>query len=217
MTAADLRTTTSDADGDEPRSFSPRRRRRVFEVMLVSGLISFVSAFVLAVEAVTLAKNPDAVFGCDINSVVSCGAVARTWQAQLLGFPNAFIGIVAEAVVITVSVAGIGGVVFPRWFMRLAQAGYTIGLLFAYWLMQQSTMVIGALCPWCLLIAFSTTIVWVGLSRVNIVDAALGLPGRAGQRLHSFVLAGNDVYLAAAWLVLLAALIVAKYGAALFA
>ena len=43
-----------------------------------------------------------------------------------------------------------------RWLMRAAQVGYTIGLLFAYWLFYQAYFKIGALCPWCLLITVTT-------------------------------------------------------------
>ncbi|MDD9204882.1 vitamin K epoxide reductase family protein, partial [Georgenia sp. 10Sc9-8] len=84
----------------------------------------------------------------DINSAISCGAVAQAWQASLFGFPNAFLGLIAEPVVITIAVASLAVVRFPRWFMAAAQVVYLLGLVLAYWLFAQSYFVIGALCPW---------------------------------------------------------------------
>ncbi|HEY0217658.1 MAG TPA: vitamin K epoxide reductase family protein, partial [Cellulomonas sp.] len=149
-----------DPDGPEVQ----RWRRRTAIEMVVSGALGLFTSFVLSIEAWRIAADSDVTLSCDINSVISCGTVARSPQAQLLGFPNAFLGIAFEVVVITLSVAVIGGVRFPRWFMVGTQALYTVALLFAYWLFLQSYFVIGALCPWCLLITVTTTLVWAGLT-----------------------------------------------------
>ncbi|MEZ5128367.1 MAG: vitamin K epoxide reductase family protein [Micropruina glycogenica] len=57
--------------------------------------------------------------------------MATLWQASLFGFPTRFLGLVAEPVVITIAVASLGGVRFPRWFMLAAQVVYTLGVVFA--------------------------------------------------------------------------------------
>jgi uncharacterized membrane protein len=203
---------------DDPAS--PARvawRRRTAVEMVVSGLIGLVTSFVLSIEAWRLAQDPGATFSCDLSSVISCSTVAKSWQAELLGFPNAFLGIAFEVVVITISVAAIGGVRFPRWFMLGTQVLYTIALLFAYWLFLQSYLVIGALCPWCLLITATTTLVWAGLTRWNIRDEHLRLPGAAGPWARAFVARGYDWYVTVAVLVLLVAAILLKYGPTLLA
>lgn len=188
----------------------------IFGTMLFSALCSLVASFVLSVDAVELARDPAASLSCDINSVLSCGAVGLSWQASLLGFPNAFLGLIAESVVITVAVASLGGVRFPRWFMFSAQIVYLIGLVFAYWLFAQSMLVINALCPWCLLITVSTTLVFSTLTHFNVREDNLYLPRGLQRRAEEFVRSDSDLYAVAAWLVLLLALILAKYGAALF-
>ena len=186
--------------------------RWIFSTMALSALISLIASFVLSVDAVVLAANPDAVLACDISSRVSCGTVAQAWQASLLGVPNAFLGLIAEPVVLTIAVASLGGVKFPKWFMISAQTVYTIGLLFAYWLFHQSMFVIGALCPWCLLVTVSTTLVFTTLTHVNIRDGHLPMPARWKAKAQELIANDVDAYVVATWLVLLAALIIGKYG-----
>lgn len=191
-------------------------RRWIFGTMLFSALISLTASFVLSVDAIALARDPGATLACNINSVISCGAVGLSWQASLLGFPNAFLGLIAEPVVITIAVASLGGARFPRWFMMSAQVVYTIGVLFAYWLFQQSLMVIHALCPWCLLVTLSTTLVFSTLTHFNIREGNLWMPKRIERSVREFVDADNDLFVVAAVLIVLVALILLKYGAAVF-
>ena len=198
------------------RAFRIRHDNRfIFTTMLISACISLVASFVLSVDALVLAAQPDAVLACDISATLSCGAVAQSWQAQLFGFPNAFLGLVAEPVVITIAVASLGGVRFPRWFMASAQLVYTLGVIFAYWLFSQSMFVIGALCPWCLLVTVSTTLVFTTLTHVNVRDDNLYLPRRLQRKAEWAIAHEVDVVVVWVWLLALAALIAVKYGPAL--
>ena len=88
--------------------------------MLVSSFLSLYASLVLSIDAIKIAASPSDPLSCNINAVLSCGKVASSWQSQLLGFPNSFIGLMTEPVVITVAIAGLGLVAFPRWFMRVA-------------------------------------------------------------------------------------------------
>ena len=188
----------------------------IFGTMLVSSALSLLASFVLAVDAVRLAADPSATLSCNINAVISCGTVAGSWQAQLFGFPNAFLGIAAEPVVITIAVASLGGVRFPRWFMLAAQVVYTAGLVFAYWLFYEAMFDIGALCPWCLLVTVSTTFVFTSLTHVNIRDGNLYLPSRMQRALTSAIDADLDLVAVTIWLLVLTLAVVLKYGSALF-
>jgi uncharacterized membrane protein len=189
----------------------------VWVTMLIASAASLVASFVLSVDAITLAKDPDADLGCNINAVISCGTVAGSWQSTLFGFPNAFLGLVTEPVVITVAVAALGGVRFPRWFMLSAQVVYTLGLVLAYWLFEQAMFEIGALCPWCLLITLATTLVFFEMTYVNIRDDNLFLPRRVQSALSAFVRSNLDLMLVTAWVLVLVLAVVLKYGEALFA
>ncbi|WP_415091232.1 vitamin K epoxide reductase family protein [Micropruina sp.] len=209
----------SDASGEAEGQRSGMGRLRllrqsngwIFGTMLFSALLSLTASFVLSVDAVVLAADPQAALACNINAVLSCGTVGASWQASLFGFPNAFLGLVAEPVVITVAVASLGGVRFPRWFMFAAQIVYTLGLIFAYWLFFQAFFVIGALCPWCLLVTLSTTLVFTSLTHVNIRDGNLYLPQSASRVARSLIAHDLDLLLVTLWLVGVTAMVVIKY------
>lgn len=188
----------------------------IFSYMLASSLISLIASLVLSVDAIELARNPNAALGCNINEVISCGKVGVTWQANLFGWPNAFLGLIAEPVVITIAVASLGKVKFPRWFMFSAQVVYTIGLGFAYWLFYQSMFHINALCPWCLLVTLSTTLVFTSLTHVNIRDNNLFLSERLHTTLQAGLRMGIDALVITLWLAFLVGAVVLKYGPALW-
>ena len=189
----------------------------IFGTMLLSSCLSLVASFVLSVDAIRLAENPNADLSCNINAVISCGTVGSAWQSELLGFPNAFLGLVAEPVVITIAVASLGGVRFPRWFMFAAQVVYALGLVFAYWLFYQAMFNIGALCPWCLLVTLSTTLVFSTLTHVNIRDDNLFLPRRVQASLAAAIKVNLDLVVVAIWLLVIVLAIVLQYGEQLFA
>lgn len=153
---------------------TPVRHKWTWVEMLVSSALSLIASFVLSVDAWKLAKNPETQLSCNISATLNCGKVAESWQSVLLGFPNAFLGLMAEPVVITLAVAALTGSVFRKSLLLAAQAVYAVGFVFAYWLFYQSYTNIGALCPWCLLVTFTTTTVFMTMTRINILDNNFG-------------------------------------------
>lgn len=209
--------TTSPVHRSTPGEAPPHPLRLVWAAMLVGSVASLVASLVLAIDAIRLAEDPSVSLGCDINAVISCGTVASSWQASLLGFPNAYLGLMTEPVVITLAVAALSGVRFPRHVMLAAQVVYTIGLGFAYWLFHQAMFEIGALCPWCMLVTLATTLVWFELTRINVLQDNLLLPRRVQSVLESAVRSGIDVVVGVSWVLLMVLAVVLKYGEALFA
>lgn len=190
--------------------------RWIFATMLFSATLSLIAAFVLSYDAIKLAEDPTAALSCNVNAVISCGTVGLSWQASLFGFPNAFLGLITEPVVITIAVAGLAGVRFPRWFMVTAQAIYLLGLIFAVWLFSQSMWVIGALCPWCLLVTISTSLVFLTLLHYNVRENNLYLLPKAQARVRGWFRKDYDLYAGIAWVAFLFALILAEHGSKLF-
>lgn len=189
-----------------------RDNRWIFASMLVGALLSLLAAFVLSVEAVQLAKNPNASLSCSVNVVLNCATVAKHPTSELFGFPNSFLGMIAEPVVITVAIAGLAGIAFPRRFMFAAQIGYTLGLIFAIYLFFTSMFVIGALCPWCLLVTASTIFVWFSITRYNIRENNLYLPKKLQKAAHTFIEKDYDKVVLGSLIVAIVAGILLKYG-----
>jgi uncharacterized membrane protein len=146
----------------------------VWVEMLTSAILGLVAAFILSVDAVKLAANPLTNLSCNINEKISCATVGLSPQAHLWGFPNSFLGLVTEPVVITIAVVALTGISLPKWFMLAAQTMYTAGFMFAWWLFYQAFFIIGALCPWCLLVTATTTVVFMSMTRANITAGNFG-------------------------------------------
>lgn len=194
-----------------------RDDRWIFVSMLVGSVASLIASFVLSVEAVELARDPAAALTCNINLVLNCAKVGLHETAYLFGFPNSFLGLIAEPVVITVAVAGLARVKFPRLFMAVAQFFYTLGFIFAYYLLYTSYFVIGALCPWCLLVTLTTTLVWFAITRYNIREDNLYLPRSLQKKAYRFIECDFDKLMMWGLIVAVIVAIVVKYGEALFA
>lgn len=207
-----------DLDDVDPLDDQPSRRTRnvLFGEMLVFAIASLVASWVLSYDAILIAKDPNVVLSCSLNAMLDCVKVGSTWQANIFGFPNAFLGMISEPVVMTIAVASLSGVRFPRWFMFTGNVCYLLGVIFAYWLLYQSTMVIGALCPWCLLVTVSTTFVFTSMTQWNILEGNLFLPAGAQRKALAFVRGGWFTITLIVWLLLVFLLEVAKWGLHLF-
>lgn len=179
--------------------------------MLLFSMASLIASFVLSVDAVILAANPNADLSCNINSKISCGTVGQSWQASVFGFPNSFLGLIFEPMVITVCVAALGKVVFPRWFMVTAQAIYAIAFAFAWWLFYQAYFVIGALCPWCLLVTVATTMVFATMTRINLLNNAFGFSATTQAKTERALRLGVDYGILAIFMAVFAAAVILRY------
>ncbi len=194
-----------------------RDNRWIFLSMLIGALLSLLAAFVLSVESIHLSNNPDAQLSCSVNVVINCATVAKHPSAEMLGFPNSFFGLMAEPVVITVAIAGLAGIAFPRRFMFWAQIGYTAGFIYAMVLFFISTYVIQAICPWCLLVTVTTACVWFSITRYNIRENNLYLPKKLQRAATKFIEKDYDKLVLGIFTAALFAIIFLKYGADLFA
>ncbi|WP_434739860.1 vitamin K epoxide reductase family protein [Micromonospora sp. SH-82] len=121
-------------------------------VLALGGAIGLVAATALTVEKINLIADPDYLPRCSLNPVLSCGSVMSTWQAEVFGIPNPLLGIAGFAVAGTVGVVLLTGVRLPGWFWLGLQAGVTFGVVLVHWLIYQSLYVIGALCPYCMVV-----------------------------------------------------------------
>ena len=188
----------------------------IFGTMLAFGIVGLCASFVLAVEEFHLLKNPDAVLSCSFNLVLNCATVMKTWQASVFGFPNMFIGLMGYPIVITVAVLGLAGAKMPHWFWRTANICYLLGALFAYWLFFNSVYVIEVLCPWCLVVTFSTTILLATITHFNLRENNFRFSKSTNEKVQRLLEKDVLKVVTASWIVLLMAAVFLKFGDALF-
>jgi uncharacterized membrane protein len=189
---------------------------KAYLTMLISSLLSLTASLVLSVDAITLAKNSGAKLSCDINAIVSCGKVAASWQSNLLGFPNAYLGLILEPMIILIAVLGLTRMKFPKPFMKTALVGYGAGLLFAFWLLSQSYFVIKAFCPWCLLVTISTVTVFFSMLRINLLENTLNLKDALYEKISGLLLNHRDTIVVAGIYTIIISAVILKYGHAIF-
>lgn len=180
--------------------------------VIVAAIFALIGSFVLSYEAIELARDATTKLPCNLNAVVSCGAVAQHESSRLLGFPNSFIGMVTIPIILTIAVALLAGVKFPKWFMRATQVGVVGGVLFAAWMFAMSYFVIQALCPWCLLVDIAMLVIAWGIARYTIRTNIV--QNRTATR---WIDRQYDVFALIGVIVLMAAAIIIKFGNALFA
>ncbi|MDD9382836.1 vitamin K epoxide reductase family protein [Streptomyces sp. ZAF1911] len=121
-------------------------------LLLIGGLVGTLASGVLTYDRIHTLENPLFTPGCNINAVLSCGDVMTTWQGNLLGFPNMLLGIAGFAALAGLGAALVAGALLPRWLWRGLWAGIAAGFAFTVWLISQCLYVIGALCPWCMVV-----------------------------------------------------------------
>ncbi len=134
-------------------------------LLLFSGVIGLVAAFTLTQDKIAILSDPNYVPSCNINPVLSCGAVIVTDQASVFGFANPIIGLITYSVVITLGILLLARVALPGWVWLGLNLGALGGLAFVVWLFFQSLYVIDALCPWCM-------VAWVGTILIFWISTA---------------------------------------------
>lgn len=201
-----------------------RSARASFLVLFIAAVVALAAAFVLSMEEIHLLKNPDAVLSCSFNLVLNCATVMQTWQASVFfGIPNMFIGLMAFPVLIAVAVMALWGSkepahkVFKRWFVVALNIGVLLGTIFAYWLFFSSVYVIQVLCPWCLVVTFTCTLMLAAVTHLTLHSNALGLSKKTDQKVQVFLKGGYHQLLVAIWIAVMVALVFMKFGAELFA
>ena len=198
--------------GDVPGAAAPAREaqvqfvgRAIGWILTVAGGIGTIAAFALILDRIALLKDPAHVPSCSINPLLSCGPVMASPQAEVFGFPNPLIGLIAFPVLTTTGIVVLAGARLPRWYWLGLQAGATAGVVFVHWLIFQSLYRIGALCPYCMAVWVVTITAFWYLTLHNLTSDRFGIPlcwrhaGDTMARYHSTVLVG--------WLLLIAGLI----------
>jgi uncharacterized membrane protein len=177
-----------------------RSYRQTAWILVVCGLIGLVAAIELIIQKISVLSDPDFVSNCDINPVLSCGSVINTEQASLFGFPNPALGVIGFTVVIMFGALLFAGIELPRSMWLGLNIGALAGMAFVVWLVIQSLYVIGALCPWCMVVWAITIPIFWQVTTDNLASGRLSL----GKSLSEIIVALKWILVAASYLIIMA-------------
>ncbi|MFF8013278.1 vitamin K epoxide reductase family protein [Streptomyces sp. NPDC007929] len=160
---------------------------RAFALLLVvTGAAGLLASWIITLDKFKLLQDPDFTPGCSLNPVVSCGSVLESDQAEVFGFPNPMLGLVAYGVVICVGASLLAGARFPRWYWLTFDAGCLFGVGFVTWLQFESLYRINALCLWCCLAWAATIPLFWYVTSYAVRQGFLPAPGAVRRFLDEF-------------------------------
>lgn len=165
--------------------------------LLIGGIFGLAASATLTIEKIFLLEDPNYKLSCSLNEILACGSIVTTEQASIFGFANSIIGVIAFPVLITIGLVGIAGFVVPKYFLHGLLLGLSVAHIFVLWLIYQSLYVIGALCPWCM-------VVWAVVVPLNLLILAEYKQGLK----HYFSLA---ILGTIGWFLIVLALIAARF------
>jgi len=181
-----------------------RSYRQTAWILIVCGLIGIFASIELIIQKISVLSNPDFVPNCDINPVLSCGSVINTEQASLFGFPNPVLGVIGFTIVIMFGALLFTGVELPKSMWLGLNLGALAGMVFVVWLVIQSLYVIGALCPWCMVVWAVTIPIFWQVTTDNLANKRLNL----GKSFSEIIVALKWILVGATYLIITALIFV---------
>jgi uncharacterized membrane protein len=156
-------------------------------LLIVAGVIGLYGSFKLVVEKYDLLEHPTKALNCDINPFVSCSTVIDSVQSHLFGFPNPILGVMGFVAPIAVGVSILAGARFARWYWVAFNVGLFLAWVFVTWLFTQTVFVIGALCPWCMLVWTATIPLFWIFTVWNLANGHLTTNESLRRRMRAFL------------------------------
>lgn len=178
--------------------------------MIFTGLVGLSASLSLAVERFAQLENPDRVFLCDINPILSCSSVMVSEQASLFGIPHAFLGIAAFSALLTLGVLLLAGARLARWLWWCVVAAATGGFLGVQYLVYHSVFSLQTLCPWCVAIWLTVVPLFFGVIAYVQRHKLLKIKQKRSNRIFDFLSKHGDALLIV-WYVALLQLIVVQF------
>jgi uncharacterized membrane protein len=178
--------------------------RQTAWILVVSGIIGIFASIELIIQKIAVLSDPDFVPNCDINPILSCGSVISTEQASLFGFPNPVLGVIGFTIVIMFGALLFTGVELPRLMWLGLNFGALAGMIFVIWLVSQSLYVIGALCPWCMVVWAVTIPIFWQITTDNLASNGLSL----GKGLSEIIVTLKWILIAGSYLIIMALIFV---------
>jgi uncharacterized membrane protein len=146
-------------------------KNRLAVSILISGVTGLFASWMISAEKLDIIKNPLYVAPCDLNPLFNCGIVMRSiYSTQILfGYPNSWLGLMMYPCAIMLGLFLIFAENHNKNLLRFCNLlPFLAFCLSCYWIYLQG-YVIGAICIWCLLSAISSTLIFISITKYNIL------------------------------------------------
>lgn len=194
-----------------------RSRKIIGVTIIVFSALALLASVVLTVDLIQILRNPNLNLSCNINPIIACQSVMKTWQADLLfGVPNSLFGVAAFAVTLTFGVLILARVKLPRWLWICLWIGLAGGAIFAIWMISQLLYSIGLVCPWCLTADISTFAIFGAFSQYILRNNLFEFGAKTNAKIARFLHFDGVKVIVAALILLVFLLIYLRFGNALF-
>jgi len=117
--------------------------------LAVGGTLGLIAMTWQASERIHMLKNPGVSLNCNLNPIVDCGGVLGNKLAAVLGFPNAFLGMIFFAILATSGLMLLSGGTFQKWYRHFVMVVASILMMFSVWFFGVSVYIIGKICIFC--------------------------------------------------------------------
>jgi uncharacterized membrane protein len=118
-------------------------------VLSVGGALGLIAMTWQASERIHMLKNPGVSLNCNLNPIVDCGGVLGNKLAAVLGFPNAFLGMIFFAILMSSGLMLLSGSEFKKWYRHFVMGVATVLMLFSVWFFAVSLYILGKICIFC--------------------------------------------------------------------
>lgn len=156
-------------------------------IIIICGILGTFASFHLLNNRIELYKNPNFIPSCSVNVWLDCGPVMKSKWADLFGFPNTMIGLMAYPLAVLTGLYIIANEKNKRWLMLFCTSLAGLGTITNLILLYISSYLIGALCPWCLLAGVATSNIFFALLCYSILEDNLKFSQNTQKKLKHWI------------------------------
>lgn len=138
--------------------FSTLSQYRYSIPLALFGMIGLLAAFMVSLDTLYLAANPDYVPPCSVNSFVSCTPVMQSSYATMFGFPNPWIGLMGWPLSIFFALYLGSHRTYSKTFVWVCWIPVAAAVILSYIWLFITFFLIEAICLWYVLSALMTTL-----------------------------------------------------------
>lgn len=172
--------------------------------IFVFAVLGFTAAFTLTIDKFDILRNPNQELPCNINPLLNCGIVMRSKYAEVFGIPWSLLGVAGYPAVMLLALFLIQKRKLTLWLTWLITLPAFGAFALSTYFMYVSAYLIGVFCPWCILSAISSTVIFFTLLTINFVENNYQLPEKQVSYLQRKIRQGWNILFVIIWFVLLA-------------